>query len=208
MTEEITANLSLLPMVQVIPGRNVLGDKGAPKPLSEIWKGLGVDYVLRGKVSWPPGGRQVRVLTQLIRMADETLLPVTPFEGDARSLFKAQQEISRAIFTTLGITLTPKQSLSVGKRSTKNPEAYRAYVQGLVLKDQTFYRPPNLERAAQMFEQAVETDPAFAESWAELSSTAASTRCTARPSANVGSSAVPCAMAVTKSTTWWEKPCS
>ena len=51
LTEEITANLSLLPMVQVIPGRNVLGDKGVPKPLSEVWKKLGVDYVLRGQVS-------------------------------------------------------------------------------------------------------------------------------------------------------------
>ena len=169
LTEEITANLTLLPMVQVIPGRNVLGDKGVPKPLSEIWKKLGVDYVLRGKVSWPPGGRQVRVLAQLIRMADETLLPVPPFEGDAQSPLKAQQEISRAIFTTLGITLTPQQSRRVGKRSTKNLEAYRAYVQGLVLKDQPFYRPQNPERAAQRFEQAVETDPAFAEAWAELS---------------------------------------
>jgi TolB-like protein/Tfp pilus assembly protein PilF len=169
LTEEITANLSLLPMVQVIPGRNVLGDKGVLKPLSEIWKKLGVDYVLRGQVSWPPDGWQVRVLTQLIRMADETLLPVTPFEGDAQSPLKAQQEISRAIFTTLGITLAPEQSWSLGKRSTENPEAYRAYVQGLLLKDQPFYRPPNPERAAQMFEQAVETDPAFAEAWAQLS---------------------------------------
>ncbi|HYX23356.1 MAG TPA: winged helix-turn-helix domain-containing protein [Thermoanaerobaculia bacterium] len=169
LTEEITANLSLLRRMQVIPGSNALDGKGVAKPLSEIGDELGVDYVLQGKVSWPPGGRQVRVLTQLIRMADKALLPADPFEGDAGSPFKAQQEISRAVLTTLGIALTPEQSRAFGERSTANPEAYRAYVQGLVLKDQPFYSPPHLEKAAQMFEQAVDADPNFAEAWAELS---------------------------------------
>ena len=43
---------------------------------------------------------------------------------------------------------------------------------------------------------------------AELASTAARTRCTARPSANEGIGSAPLAMSVTKSTTWWVKPCS
>ena len=42
----------------------------------------------------------------------------------------------------------------------------------------------------------------------ELVSTAASTRCTCRPSANVGVGSVPSAIAVTRSTTWWVNPCS
>ena len=42
----------------------------------------------------------------------------------------------------------------------------------------------------------------------ELASTAASTRWTCRPSANVGVGSVPSAMARTRSTTWWVKLCS
>ena len=42
----------------------------------------------------------------------------------------------------------------------------------------------------------------------ELVSTAASTRCTCSPSANDGVGWVPSAIAVTRSTTWWVKPCS
>jgi adenylate cyclase len=169
LTEEITANLTLLPTMQVIPGRNALNDKGVAKPLAQIAQELRADYVLRGKVNWRVGRRQLRVMPQLIRMADETIVLATPFEGDARSPFKTQQEISRAVLSTLDITLTPDQSRGMGERSTKNPAAYRAYVQGLVLADQPFYSSPHLEGAAQSFEQAVDADPNFAEAWAELS---------------------------------------
>jgi len=169
LTEEITTNLTLLPALRVIPGKNALDNKGVVKPLAEVAEELQADYVLQGKVNWRTGSRQVRVLPQLIRTADETIVLATPFEGDARNPFKAQQEISRAVVSTLDITLTPEQSRGLGERSTKKPEAYRAYVQGLVLKDQPFYSPPHLERAAQSFEQAVEAAPDFAEAWAQLS---------------------------------------
>lgn len=169
LTEEITANLTLLPMVQVIPSRNALGDKGVVKPLEEIGKELEVDYVLQGKVKWLLGRGAVRVLPQLVEMAEMRIALATPFEGDAQSPFRTQQEISRAVISALDITLTPEQNRSMGERSTENPEAYRAYVQGLILVDQPFYSPPHLEKAAQKFEQAVEADPSFAEAWAELS---------------------------------------
>jgi adenylate cyclase len=169
LTEEITANLTLLPTVQVIPGRNALGDKGVAKPLSEIGEELKVGYVLQGKVNWLPGRQEVRVTPQLIRVADESIIPTTSFEENAHNLFRAQQELSRAVISALDITLTPEQNRGVGARSTKRPEAYRAYVQGLVLKDQPFYSPPHLEKAAQSLEQAVEIDRSFAEAWAELS---------------------------------------
>jgi TolB-like protein len=169
LTEEITANLTLLPTMQVIPGRNALGDKDVTKPPLEIGEELKVDYVLVGVVDWSVGPRQVRVRPQLIRMTDKIIVFGDPFEESRGDLFRAQQEISRAVISTLDITLTPEQSRAVGERSTRNPEAYRAYVQGLVLKDQPFYSPPHLAKAVMMFEQAVDTDPGFAEAWAELS---------------------------------------
>lgn len=169
LTEEITANLTLLPKVQVIPGRNALDAKGVARSIPEIGEELKADYVLQGKVNWLAGPRQVRVMVQLVRVADGTIVPTLPFEGDADKPFAAQQEISRAVISTLDITLTPEQSQGIGQRSTEDPEAYRAYVQGIVLKQQPFYSPSHLEKAAQMFTQAVEIDPEFAEAWAELS---------------------------------------
>jgi serine/threonine-protein kinase len=167
LTEEITANLTLLPSMQVIPGRNALGDKGVIKPLPKIAEELRVDYVLMGSVSWV--GEQVRVRPKLIRVEDETSVQISPLMVDARTPFTAQQEISRAVISTLDITLTPQQSQAVGERFTVNAEAYRAYVSGRVFKDQPSYSPAYLEKAALMFQQATEMDPEFAEAWAELS---------------------------------------
>lgn len=169
LTEEITANLVLLPALQVVPGRNALGEKGTTRPLSEIGKELKVDYILMGTVDWRTSSRQVRVRPQLIRMTDKTLVFGEPFEESRDDLFTAQQELSRAVISALNITLTPEQSRAVGARSTKNQEAYSAYVQGLVIENQPFYSPKHLEKAAEMFGQAVYLDPDFAEAWAELS---------------------------------------
>lgn len=169
LTEEITANLTLIPTMLVIPGRNALGDKGVAKPLSEIREELKVDYVLMGTVDWRVRGGQVRVRPQLVRMTDETIVFGDPFEVSRGNLFKAQQEISRAVIATLDITLTPEQSRKVGERSSKDSVAYRMYFHGLVLKDQPYYSPIHLQEAARLFQQAVKRDPAFAEAWAELS---------------------------------------
>jgi TolB-like protein/uncharacterized protein HemY len=169
LTEEITANLTLIPGMLVVPGRNALGEKGVTKSPLEIGEELQVDYVLAGEVDWSAGPRQVRVRPQLIRMKDKILVFGDPFEVSADGLFKAQQEISRAVISKLDITLTPEQTQAVGERSTRSSEAYQDYVQGLVLKDQPFYSPKHLEQAAQMFEKAVDLDRDFAEAWAELS---------------------------------------
>ena len=53
--------------------------------------------------------------------------------------------------------------------------------------------------------------PPYERNWAylqHLRSTALSTRCTRRPSANDGSGCTPAAIASTKSFAWWVKPCS
>jgi len=169
LTEEITASLALAPGMQVIPSRNALDAQGRTKPIEDLEDELEVDYLLLGKVRWRPGRRQVRVTVQLVRAADDTLVPISPVEGDADQPFAAQQGISRGVITALEVNLTPEQKEGIGRRSTENPEAYRAYVQGIVLKEQPFYSPQNLEKAAQAFNRAVEIDPSFAEAWAELS---------------------------------------
>jgi adenylate cyclase len=167
LTGEITANLTLIPSIQVISGRMVAGGQSVTKSPLEVAEQVKADYVLGGTVSWV--GQRVRVTPTLTRIQDKANVWVAPFMGDARNPFMAQQEISRAVISMLDTALTPEQKMAVGERSTKSLEAYRAYLQGLVLMDQPSYSPSHLEQAAGMFEKAVHLDEEFAEAWAELS---------------------------------------
>jgi DNA-binding winged helix-turn-helix (wHTH) protein/TolB-like protein/Flp pilus assembly protein TadD len=167
LTREITTNLTLIPSIQVIPGRMAVGDQSRAQSPLEIAEQVKADYILSGTVGWI--GQRVRVTPMLIPIQDKVNIWVAPFMGDARNPFMAQQEISRAVISMLDTTLTPEQKMAVGERSTKSLEAYRVYLQGLVLMDQPSYSPSHLEQAARMFEKAVHLDEEFAEAWAELS---------------------------------------
>lgn len=171
LTEEITANLSLLASLQVISRMTARRYRDERRPLHEIGED-GVDYVLQGTVRWAEGGEgraRVRITLQLIRVADDTQAWTNTYEEDVLDIFKVQKEISLRVIEALGLTLMPEETLALREQSTENLEAHRAYIRGLTLKNQPFYSALHLEKAARMFERAVELDPHFTEAWAELS---------------------------------------
>lgn len=170
LTQEVTKDLGSLPSLQVIYRAISTQQKGA-KPPREIGSELGVDYVLMGTVQWasrPGGGPRVRIRPQLVRV-DGVQVWADSFESEVGDIFQVQAEISRRVIASLGINLLPEQNLALREPSTKNLDAYQAYVRGLSLKDQPFYSEEHLRKAALTFERAVELDPAFAAAWAELS---------------------------------------
>jgi TolB-like protein/tetratricopeptide (TPR) repeat protein len=169
LTQEVTKDLGSLPSLQVIY-RAISAQKGT-KPPHEIGKELGVGYVLVGTVQWAPrseGRLRVRIRPQLIRV-DGVQVWADSFESEVKDVFEVQSKISRQVIASLGINLLPEQSQYLRGPSTKNPEAYQAYVRGLSLKDQPFYSEEHLRKAALTFERAVDLDQGFAPAWAELS---------------------------------------
>ncbi|MBW8879419.1 MAG: winged helix-turn-helix domain-containing protein [Acidobacteria bacterium] len=174
LTEEITKDLASLSSLQVISRTSAVRYQGAHRPLPEIGRELGVDYVLEGTVRWalgPEGLPRVRITPQLIRVADDTHVWAGSFDGQVKDIFAVQTEISRRVIGQLGISLLPEEKRTVQKPPTDNLEAYRAYIRGLELKNQPFYSEDHLFRAIPMFERAVRLDPGFAAAWAELSQT-------------------------------------
>ncbi len=170
LTQEVTKDLGSLPSLQVIYRAISTQQKGA-KPPHEIGRELGVDYVLMGTVQWasrPGSGPRVRIRPQLVRV-DGVQVWADSFESEVQDIFEVQAEISRRVIASLGINLLPEQNLALREPSTKNLDAYQAYVRGLSLKDQPFYSEEHLRKAALTFERAVELDPRFATAWAELS---------------------------------------
>ncbi len=170
LTQEVTKDLGSLSSLQVIHRTISTQQKGA-KPPQAIGSELGVDYVLVGTVQWAPrseGRPRVRIRPQLIRV-DGVQVWADSFESDVEDIFEVQAEISRRVIASLGINLLPEQKIALREPSTKNLDAYQAYVRGLDLKNQPFYSEEHLRKAVMTFERAVELDPGFAAAWAELS---------------------------------------
>lgn len=175
LTEEITKDLTSLPALQVISRTSALHYKDADKPLREIGRELGVDYVLEGTVRWggegPDGKPRVRVTPRLVRVADDAQVWADSFDREVEDIFEVQDEISQRVIGRLGITLQPETKRAMRRVPTENLEAYEAYLRGLELRNQPYYSEKHIRHAVPMFERAVELDPEFAEAWAELSQT-------------------------------------
>jgi tetratricopeptide (TPR) repeat protein len=100
----------------------------------------------------------------LIKTADGLHLWSQRFDRDAADIFAVQDEVARAVVTALqGKLLTPDSATGT---STRNAEAYDAYLQGRFFWNQRSV--PNLRRAISFFELALERDPDFAEAWVGL----------------------------------------
>jgi DNA-binding winged helix-turn-helix (wHTH) protein/TolB-like protein len=168
LTEEITKDLTALPSLQVISRTSARSYTGTRKPLPEIGKELGVDYVLEGGVLWN-GKDQVRITPRLIRVEDDVVIWSDSFDRTAGDLFDVQQEISREVLGGLGIALRPGERREPQAAPTENLDAYAAYLRGLGLKNQPFYSEKDLRRAVPVLQHAVDLDPGFAAAWAELS---------------------------------------
>ena len=87
-------------------------------------------------------------------------LGVVTESGDLNSLFRAQKAMTFGILRAAGISLeqlSPEIRARIERFQTTNVEAFRAFSQGLDLKDQGKYA-----EARDFFKRAAELDPGFA----------------------------------------------
>ncbi|HXV12859.1 MAG TPA: protein kinase, partial [Candidatus Krumholzibacteria bacterium] len=172
ITEEITTQLAKLSGLGVISRTSAMKYKGSNKSLREIGKELGVDYVLEGSVRWDKSGAQnnVRVSTQLIRIADDTHLWADNFDRVYDQIFALQSEIAQKVASELNVTLVEPERAALAARPTKNLDAYDLYLRGRAqLGDAT--TTEEMDDALVMVEQAVAMDSTFARAQAFLART-------------------------------------
>ncbi len=134
--------------------------RGKDTPIPEIARQLGVRHVLDGSVR--KQDNRVRITAQLIEAGSDTQLWSQTFERDLVDIFRVQEEIARAITTSL------EDVLGVRKVSVAAPtadlEAYERFLRGRT----RFYQRSALDEANVDLAYAVERDPDFAEAWAFL----------------------------------------
>ena len=163
MTQELIAGLAAVHGLEVVSRTTVTQYSRAGKPLREIGRDLGVDYVLEGTVRWArgrPGEDRVRISPQLIRVSDDTHLWAGAYDRDLADIFAVQSDIAGQVVRALGVTLSARERRLVEVPPTGNPEAYQLYLRGLQTLNSSWGF--NLLAGADLMHRAAALDPDFA----------------------------------------------
>jgi TolB-like protein len=165
-TEEATTALGQIDPehLRVIGRTSVMGYKRTTKPLAEIGRELGATYVIEGSIR--AEGKRWRVTSKLIRVHDQVQTWSASFDSEPSSMLEFQRELSKAIAEPIRLRLSPERLTALGRRQSRNPEAYDLYLRGRHLWNQL--TPPTNRRAVEHFARATELDPEYSLAWSGL----------------------------------------
>lgn len=166
LTEEMITQLGRVDpsRLGVIARTSMMNYKGARKPLNEVGRELGVEYVLEGSVR--RDGGKVRVTAQLIQLSDRTHLWAEEYDRELRDILVIQSDISAEIASEIERKFGASQShpASAAAMTPERSEAYDFYLKGLY----SFNKRTAFPEAIRNFQQAVTRDPQYALAYALL----------------------------------------
>ncbi len=162
ITEEIINALAQIDDLHVAARTSAFSFKGKHVDLRIIGERLNVRTVLEGSVR--KAGNRLRIMAQLINIADGYHLWSERYDREMKDIFEVQDEIAGSIADRLKVSLKGSQQPSV-RAGTNNLEAYELYLKGRAL---LYRRGLDVRRAVECFERAVALDPKYALAWAGL----------------------------------------
>ena len=173
MTEELTGRLAKLSGLAVIARTSAIQYKKTTKPITQIAKELGADFLVEGTVRWektPDGGGRVRVAPQVIRASDGTHVWADRFDKPyGTDIFGIQSDIAEQVARALDVTLHPADQRVMRQVPTTNLAAYDAYLRAQSYLDRDFGANWDVERLViESLEHAVRLDSGFAAAHALL----------------------------------------
>lgn len=165
-TEEMITQLGGLryDRLGVIARTSAMAYKNTLKPVNQIGRELGVDYVLEGSVRrW---GDRVRVTAQLIRTQDQTHLWAQNYESDRQDVLKLQSEIAQAITEQIQVALSVEDRARLDHARVIDPQVYELSLLGRYEWNKR--TEAGLVQAISYFQQAIARDPNYAPAHAGL----------------------------------------
>jgi TolB-like protein/DNA-binding winged helix-turn-helix (wHTH) protein/Flp pilus assembly protein TadD len=167
MTDELISDLGQISALRVISRTSVMTYKHARKPLPQIARELNVDAVVEGTVL--RSGDQVRITAQLIEAASDKHLWSQSYEGELRDTLALQNQVARAIADQIRINLNPQEQAALKTVRVVNPVAYESYLKGRYFWNKR--TADGLKVALAYFNQAIDEDPAYVQSYSGLADT-------------------------------------
>jgi TolB-like protein/Flp pilus assembly protein TadD len=172
LTEDTIASLGQIDpqRLHVIGRTSSMAYRGTAKPLTEIGRELGADYVLEGSVR--AAGRRCRIAARLICVRDQMQIWTETYEREQGDLLGLQAELGSAIARQIELRLSPQRTAAATRRHTSNPDAYDAYLRGRYYYNQM--TAATVARALECFGRATALDPGYALAWAGIADACAS----------------------------------
>jgi TolB-like protein/DNA-binding winged helix-turn-helix (wHTH) protein/Tfp pilus assembly protein PilF len=169
LTEEMISQLSRTDPQRfgVIGRTSVMYYKNNPKPLDQIGRELGAEYVLEGSVR--DDSARVRIAAQLVRTRDQTNLWSRQYDRDLKDLLSLQAEIAQEVADEVELTLGENRARVASRLPAPTPvsnDAYNLYLQGRYFWNER--TASGLRQAAECFQEAVDKDPNYARAYAGL----------------------------------------
>jgi TolB-like protein/DNA-binding winged helix-turn-helix (wHTH) protein/Tfp pilus assembly protein PilF len=167
LTEEMITQLSNRDPqhLGVIARTSVMHYKNGQRPLDQIGRELGAQYVLEGSVR--RDGEKVRITAQLIQMKDQSHLWARQYDRELSHMLAVQGEIAQEISGEIERTLQRDKTATIpAAESTTSYEAYDLYLKGRFSWNKR--TPEGFEQAIKYFRQAIDIDPHYARAYAGL----------------------------------------
>lgn len=174
LTEEMIAELTRLNQdrLGVIARTSVMVYKQSPKPLDQIGRELGVQYVMEGSVR--RDSSRVRITAELIQVKDQSHLWAREYDRELNNSLVLQSEIAQEIGDEIQISLGDGNGVKAANHpapahSTASYEAYDLYLKGRYFWNKR--TTAGFLQAANYFQQAIAKDPGYASAYAGLADT-------------------------------------
>lgn len=164
LAETLINALSNIKDLRVVARTSAFSFKGKDLDIREIGKKLTVNTILEGSVQ--KADNQVRITAQLINVADGYHIWSDRYDKELKDIFAVQDEIGLAIVENLKGKLLRREREKLLKRHTDNPEAYSLYLKGLYFWNKRTAEA--MQKGMECFQQAIETDPAYALAYSGL----------------------------------------
>jgi eukaryotic-like serine/threonine-protein kinase len=161
LSEELIDHLVHSADLRVIARTSSFQFKGKSEDVRSIARKLGVTHVLEGSVR--KAGQQLRITAQLIRASDGAHLWSQTYDRNLFDIFKVQDEIGEKVAQALDVALRNGQ-----RAGNEEPDAraYNLVLEGNYFKARSTLR--DVEKAAQLYRQAIDIAPDYALAWARL----------------------------------------
>lgn len=161
LTEELLNVLTRIPKLRVASRTSSFSFKGKKTDLKTAAKKLQVAHILEGSVR--KSGNKIRVTAQLIEAATDSHLWSETYDRDLDDIFAIQDDLAAKILDALQCRLGTE---TLPDPTTDNPKAYEYFLRGRGYAISGSDR--DIALSLEMFQKAVDADPAFVRAWIHL----------------------------------------